>query len=230
MNAAGTSLRFAENDLQIAALLFMAAVYALKVRWILKFPAGGDRQAPTGDSHTNAAKGRVFSLFSIGMPWTMASLRQHPFLYVQFVIFHLGVAASITLSFLIPYAPRAIAGRGVVLLLQAIFLLAALIGAGRLWRRLTNPYMRAISSPDDYFAILLLTVWLAFSFLAAPNRAAEDPGILLAYFYLTAFFLVYVPFSKISHYLYYPFSRWYLGKTLGHRGVYPMRRKHEAYP
>jgi hypothetical protein len=33
-----------------------------------------------------------------------------------------------------------------------------------------------------------------------------------------------VPFSKISHYLYYPFTRYYLGKTLGRRGVYPMRK------
>ena len=46
----------------------------------------------------------------------------------------------------------------------------------------------------------------------------------LAYFFLTAFFLVYVPFSKISHYLYYPFARWYLGRTLGHRGVMPLKR------
>jgi hypothetical protein len=31
-----------------------------------------------------------------------------------------------------------------------------------------------------------------------------------------------VPFSKISHYLYYPFTRYYLGKSLGYRGVYPI--------
>ncbi len=42
-----------------------------------------------------------------------------------------------------------------------------------------------------------------------------------SFFILTAFFLIYVPFSKISHYLYYPFTRYYLGKTLGHRGVHP---------
>ena len=47
---------------------------------------------------------------------------------------------------------------------------------------------------------------------------------MLAYFFLTAFFLIYVPFSKISHYLYYPFTRYYLGKSLGRRGVFPMKR------
>jgi hypothetical protein len=40
----------------------------------------------------------------------------------------------------------------------------------------------------------------------------------------TSFFLVYVPFSKISHYLYYPFTRYWLGKALGHRGSYPYAR------
>jgi hypothetical protein len=47
---------------------------------------------------------------------------------------------------------------------------------------------------------------------------------MLGYFFLASFFLVYVPFSKISHYLYYPFTRYYLGKSLGHRGVFPIQR------
>jgi hypothetical protein len=45
---------------------------------------------------------------------------------------------------------------------------------------------------------------------------------VVAYLYLTSFFLLYVPFSKISHYLYYPFTRWWLGKALGHRGSFPV--------
>jgi hypothetical protein len=48
---------------------------------------------------------------------------------------------------------------------------------------------------------------------------------MIAFFILTAFFLIYVPFSKISHYLYYPFSRIFLGRTLGRRGVWPGRKR-----
>ena len=88
--------------------------------------------------------------------------------------------------------------------------------------------MRAISSPDDYFSLVLLTVWFFFATLAVPNDISGGETILLTYFVLTAFFLVYVPFSKISHYLYYPFTRYYLGKTLGYRGSYPLR--HVARP
>jgi nitrate reductase gamma subunit len=225
-------LQFAENRLQVIALLFMAAVYAAKIAWIFTFPAPRDRQPRTGRPDTNPGLAARYSLAAIAMPWTMSSTRTHPLLWVQFAIFHLGVAASITMSFLIPYAPGTIDSRGAVLALQAIFSLAFLAGAARLVRRLADPYMRAISSPDDYFSMALLLVWLFASVLAAPNRqpgpvtglGAQGETALLAYFFLTAFFLVYVPFSKISHYLYYPFARWYLGRTLGHRGVLPIKQ------
>jgi len=216
-------LHFAEDLLQIAALSFMAVVYAFKIRWIFKFPAGRDRQAPSGDASTTPQKGAIHSLFNIAMPWEMMSTRQHPGFYAQFVIFHVGVAVSITMSFLIPYVPELIASRAAVIALQTIFAAAFVVGIARLIRRLSNRYLRAISTPDDYFSLALLVVWFAFSFLAAPNRRQESEFPLLAYFFLTAFFLVYVPFSKISHYIYYPFARWYLGRTLGHRGVYPIR-------
>jgi len=217
-------LSFAQDKLQVLALLFMATVYALKIRWILRFPAGRDFQAPHGTERTDAARGARLSLLAIAMPWTMGSTREHPFLYAQFVIFHLGVAASIAMSFVIPYLPGLMRNTATVMALQALFLAAALVGIARLVRRLTSPYLRAFSSPDDYFSMALLIVWFFLSLLAAPNRPQNGEGPLLAYFFLTAFFLVYVPFSKISHYIYYPFARWYLGRTLGHRGVYPLAR------
>lgn len=224
MHPPSSLLNFAEDTLQIAALSFMALVYALKVRWILKFPAARDRQARTGHGHTNPRRGALYSLGAIALPWTVLSTRQHPLFWAQFAIFHTAVAVSIAMSFIIPYAPQLIADGAAVLALQVLFAAAFVIGAGRLIRRFVNPYMRAISSPDDYFSLALLVVWFAFSVLAAPNNRDQSEWPLLGYFLLTACFLVHVPFSKISHYLYYPFARWYLGKTLGHRGVYPIQR------
>ena len=215
-------LVFAEDKLQIIALLFMTVVYILKIRWILGFTAGKERQAATGDPATTAKKGGVYSLFNIFMPWSMSSTRQHPFFYLQFGIFHVAVATSIAMSLIFPYFPQLLAGKWVVLGLQTLFGLGFLVGLGRFIRRLVSPYIRAISTPDDIFSIALLAVWLAFAFMAAPNNRSETEFWLLGYFFLTAVFLFYVPFSKISHYIFYPFTRWYLGKTLGHRGVYPL--------
>jgi nitrate reductase gamma subunit len=157
------------------------------------------------------------------MPWAMESTRRKWFIYAQFVVFHLGVTAAIALSFIIPYSPSLLQLPLAALILQIIIGAAFVVGILRIVRRLSDKYMRAISSPDDYFCLVLLITWFFFATSAVPNDIENGEGVMLTYFILTAFFLVYVPFSKISHYLYYPFTRYYFGKTMGHRGTYPIR-------
>ena len=217
-------LYFAENELQEFALLFMACVYILRIIWLLHFKAGRERQAPTGQFRTNKAKGVGYSLMNVAMPWGMESTRRKPFFYFQFVLFHLGVVASIGLSFIIPYFPELLQSSSFVALLRVVIGLAFLVSLYRVYRRISQRVMRAISSPDDYFSLALLTVWFLSAFLSVPNKPEQGEAILLAFFFLTAFFLIYVPFSKISHYLYYPFTRYYFGKTMGYRGVYPLAK------
>jgi nitrate reductase gamma subunit len=214
-------LHFCEHRLQEVALGFMALVYVARIAWLLRFKASRERQASTGAPVPT--RGILYSWANIAMPWTMESTRRQFLLYAQFVIFHLGVTAAIALSFIIPYAPGLLDGSALVRTLQVVIGAACVVGVLRIIRRVGSPYMRAISSPDDYFSLILLTVWFFFAVQAAPNDASGGPWRLLTFFVLTAFFLVYVPFSKISHYLYYPFTRYYLGKTMGYRGVYPLR-------
>lgn len=217
-------LHFSEHTLQEVALGFMALVYITRIAWFLSFKAGKERQAPSGPPGTSPARGVINSWANIFQPWAMESTRTRPFFYLQFGAFHVGVTAAIVLSLIIPYAPGLLENSAVVYAFQLFIGAAFLVGLMRIVRRLKDPYMRAISSPDDYFSLVLLTVWFFFAFLAVPNDASGGEWHLLTYFILTAFFLIYVPFSKISHYLYYPFTRYYLGKTLGYRGVYPVQR------
>jgi hypothetical protein len=90
---------------------------------------------------------------------------------------------------------------------------------------LTDPAIKLISSWDDYFSLVLMILYFAIAFFAIPNNYQRSEWPLILFFALTAFFLVYVPFSKIGHYLYYPFTRFFLGRTMGHRGVYAKRKK-----
>ncbi len=216
-------LHFSEHTLQEVALGFMALVYITRLFWLTRFKAGKERQAATGLGDTTPRKGILYSWLNIGIPWGMESTRTKPFLYAQFVIFHLGVVGAIGLSFVIPYAPHWLNSAALVTILRVVIGAACLVGVMRIIRRLGSPYLRSISSPDDHFSLWLLTVWFGFTFLAVPNDVSGGETILLTYFIMTAFFLMYVPFSKISHYLYYPFTRYYLGKSLGHRGVFPIR-------
>jgi hypothetical protein len=94
-------LRFVSDELQIMALIFMAAVYFFRIRWLLRFPAGRERQARSGSPDTSSFKGIVYSWANIAMPWSMESTRQELFFYAQFVVFHLA-GPNILMSFIIP--------------------------------------------------------------------------------------------------------------------------------
>lgn len=216
-------LYFSERTLQEVALGIMALVYITRIIWFLRFKAGKDRQAPTGIGMVMPTRSIMHSWANVALPGSMESTRTRPFLYAQFVIFHLGVVSAIGLSFIIPYGPGLLEYKALQVILQISIGLAFLVGVIRIFRRFGNKHMRAISTPDDYFSLLLLTVWFGFAYFAVPNNIENGEGVMLTYFILTAFFLLYVPFSKISHYLYYPFTRYYLGKTLGHRGVFPIK-------
>jgi nitrate reductase gamma subunit len=214
--------RFAEDQLQIIALCIMAAVYTTRLFWLFRFKAGRDRQPRTGRESTDSRKGSLWSVANVAMPWAMESTRRNPIFWIQFVLFHLGVVLNISMSFMVPYWAGFAASEGRVRFFQGVLGVAFVVGCLRIVRRLSKPVMRRLSSPDDYFSLGMITSWLLLGALTAPGT---DHGIRLAYFLLTAFFLVYVPFSKISHYLYYPFTRWWLGRTMGYRGVFPLERR-----
>lgn len=210
------------------ALVMMVIVYTTRILWLLKYTAAKDRSAPNVSGRTSAKESAYYSLANVAMPWSMESTRNGFFFYVTFAIFHLGVVAGISLAFLSTLIPGLMAHPIVAAPVTVLMAAAFLIGVGRFIRRLVVPHMRLISTPDDYFSLLMLTVWFALgaytqAFVAGWVAPGSNVALIL-YLYLTSFFLLYVPFSKISHYLYYPFTRWYLGKALGHRGSYPVAK------
>lgn len=207
------------------ALGVMAVVYTLRIRWLMRFKLAVDRSAPGNPGRTDARRGATYSLFNVAMPWAMESTRRGFLFYLTFVLFHLGVVAGIGLAFVSTIAPAALRVPAVAWVVGGMIGAAFLIAVYRLLRRTVRPVMRLISTPDDYFSLGMLTVWFALGAVTQAHLAGapqfESEGYLVAYLLLTSFFLVYVPFSKISHYLYYPFSRVYIGRALGHRGSMP---------
>jgi len=213
-------LRILEDEVQIVALLFMATVYTIRLIWMFRFKAGKEVTEPVGSPRVGVA----YSMMNVAMPWAMESRRKNLSFYVQFVIFHLGVLVAITATFILPYWPEFFKTEPIVRIFQLFMGAAFAVGLIRLIRRITSPVMRLISTPDDYFSVALLTAWFAAGVFAMPNQYEVSEWPLILFFGMTTLFLIYVPFSKISHYLYYPFTRYFLGKTMGHRGVFPRKK------
>jgi len=165
----------------------------------------------------------LYSMANVGMPWVMESTRKNIPFYLSFVVFHVGVAAGIFFAIMgsayRPFVEIPVVAHVLMVLVGAAFVVAV----GRVVRRFARPVLRLISTPDDYFSLMTLTVWFALGVPAAAYMAGslKGEGYWVAYLFATSFFLIYVPFSKISHYLYYPFTRYWIGRTLGHRGSMP---------
>ena len=169
-------LRLLENEIQLAALAVLVLVYGLRLVWLFRLRSRRERSYAAG----SAARGAARSLLAIAMPWAMESTRRHPAFYLQFVLFHLGVAAAIALSFIIPYAPRLLERPWLVRSLQALLGAALLVGLVRFGRRLTNATLRQISGVDDFLSLLLVDLFLATAIAAAPNAALRSEWPLIA--------------------------------------------------
>ena len=229
MHGEGSDALYTAEIVHWVTLCLMVVVYTLRIRWLRSFKAGKDRSPPGGEGRTSPKKGAYYSLANFAMPWSMESSRRGWFFYLTFAVFHLGVACGIALAFISTLSRPLLQQPAIAWTFGTFIGLAFLIGIGRMIRRLARPVMRLISTPDDYFSLFMLTVWFLIGaatqahIAGAPQLPQE--GWVVAYLYLTSFFLLYVPFSKISHYLYYPFTRWWLGKALGHRGSFPVLKR-----
>ena len=208
---------FLVHKLHYVALGFMVLAYTIKIRSILKKPVATEGTPARGDHE----KGIRYSFLLLSRPDEMESTRKHWFRWIEFASFHIAMAAGIGVAFTMPWAHASMLSPFVVHGQQVVFGLAALIGVSRLVRRIFYPAMRAITTPDDFFCLFLLTAWMITGVFNAPQASVVW---LFGYFSLATFFLFYVPFSKISHYICWPFLRFYMGRHFGHRGVYPKKR------
>ncbi len=203
-------------EIFFGALGFMVLAYLVKIRRLLKLPAVVESTPPRGDE----VRGIRYAYLTLAIPWELESQRQDWSSYVEFACLHISIAVNLGMALTLPMAHEALRRPSVITALHWILLTGAAIGLLRLTNRLTQRALRAISSPDDYLCLVLLTMWM----LAGLSAISQQSGAgLLVYYLLATLCLIYMPFSKLSHFVYWPFIRYHMGKHFGHRGVYPRK-------
>ncbi|KAA3628937.1 MAG: hypothetical protein DWQ02_18930 [Bacteroidetes bacterium] len=209
-------LYFIEYDLQAIALIFMAVMYSIKAYQLSKLPMPWEKAEKKG----SPGRGVRSSYAAIFMPWSMESSRKHIWRWLGFALYHVGALVAIVNTFTYPFAPDMMT-RPVRVVFAILIAPAAIVGLLKLIHRLSTKALRVISTPDDYFSLVTLEFFFVFGVLALWTDA---PLWRMLYFLVTAFFLFYVPFSKISHYVYFFFARYLTGKRYGWRGVIPLKK------
>ncbi len=204
---------FVEYELQAIALATMAVLYSIKAFQLSRLPMPWEKAERRG----SAASGIVRSYTTIFMPWAMESSRKHLVRWLEFSLYHVAALVAIVNTFTFTFTPGLMTP-AVKVTFIALILPALPIGLIKLARRLASPELRLVSTPDDYFSLVSLQ---AFFFTGVMALATDGTMWRTAYFLVTAAFLIYVPFSKISHYVYFFFARFLTGARYGVRGVIP---------
>jgi len=73
---------------------------------------------------------------------------------------------------------------------------------------------RTLSVPDDYASVVIVSL-----FVALACAVLLRPAVMSAWYVVSALMLIYIPFSKIRHCVYFFYSRFFFGLYLGRRGV-----------
>lgn len=180
----------------------------LKIRDIMNRPFKEDLSRVKGDIRRG-----VLYAFTLGMaPWEKESTRLHWMAYFRGIFFHVGIFMAFGVLLASPWlANIPLPIMWLAVLVTAVGAVAGFAGIGM---RLVEEDQRVLSVPDDYFSVFLTSLFVALAL-----AVLVWPVMLPIFYVVTAVMLVYVPFSKIRHCVYFFYSKFFFGLSFSHRGV-----------
>jgi nitrate reductase gamma subunit len=192
------------------AMLFAIAGLIIRVAHLLAHPMVYDPSPPKA----SARKG-IFYAFTLGMlPWKKESARLHPLVYLRGVLFHIGIFTFVVLLFVSLFINLSnLSGR---LVFSPFLGLGLIAGVTALVARFTDRNLRALSRPDDYISLVMVTLVLLSGLTLVLNITSRP-----VFWGFVSVLCLYLPWSKIPHVAYFFFSRTVFGVMFGRRGVLP---------
>ncbi len=193
-------------------ILAGAAIFVIGVIAVLVATQRRPYNAELAPVKGSPARGVLYA-FTLGMaPWAKDSARIHWVAYLRGIIFHLGIFVGA--AYLVATPWLALMPEPLRLSLAALFAVGALLGLAGFGIRLADHAMRLLSTPDDYFALALTTL-----FLASGAISAVQVDYLPTFWIISGITLAYAPFGKLRHFIYFFYVRVFIGLTFGRRSV-----------
>ena len=210
------------QPVSIVAMAFCIAMCMWHCVRLIKLGAPKDLSQPSG----SVTAGVVYSNTGAMMPRQKESAYKHLPTYTAGILFHIGSFIAL-LSFLL-LIPSVVGyfffQHPLLSTLIALYLwLSAFCGIGLVIKRLFSKKLRPISNVDDYFAIILVTLFHLVSALVFTAFAFNEYSYILfaTYFLVATLLFIYLPYSKLKHVVYYFAARYHLGFFYGRRGTWP---------
>ena len=220
------ALEFTRGPLFEAALLVFIAgmVYRLVTIVFLgwkrdKVPARGSKAVGVVRSFL---KGVIIWPF---IPWAKNTFSRNPVTYIAGGLFHLGLLVVIFLGTAHMLVWKSLLGFGWPTLplpitdwLAAVAIIAMLL---LFLNRLVNPVLKLITGPMEWLNLLLVFLPMLTGFIMTHHLFTPYEALFSVHMLTVDVLLIWIPFSRISHFMFYFFSRTIHGVEFGKRAVAP---------
>ena len=217
-------LEFARGPFFYAALLFFVGGMVYRLVTVIALGWSKDRVPVKGSKAAGVVKSFLKGILIWPfIPWVKNTFNRNPIIYVGGGLFHLGLFVVVLLGAPHMLVFKSLLGFGWSTLALPIvdWLAAAAIAAMivLLVNRASHPVLKLISGPAEYMAWLVVFLPMVTGYMMTHHLWLPYEALYSLHMLAVDFLLIWIPLSRISHFMFYFISRAIHGQEFGKRGV-----------
>ncbi len=219
-------LEFARGPFfQVALLVFIAGMVYRLVR-VLSLGWKPDRIPARGSKLGGAALTFLKSVIIWPfIPWVKNTYSRNPVIYLAGGLFHLGLFVVLILGTAHMLAWKSLLGFGwptlplpIVDWLAAVSIVAMI---ALFINRLVNPVLKLISGPAEWLNLLFVFLPMVTGYIMTHHLWFPYEVLFSLHMLAVDVLLIWIPLSRISHFMFYFFAKAIHGADFGKRAVTP---------
>ena len=219
-------LEFARGPFfQVALLVFIAGMVYRLVR-VVSLGWQPDRIPPRGSKLGGAAMVFLKSVIIWPfIPWVKNTYSRNPVIYLAGGLFHLGLFVVLILGTAHMLAWKSLLGFGwptlplpIVDWLAAVSIVAMI---ALFINRLVNPVLKLISGPAEWLNLLFVFLPMVTGYIMTHHLWFPYEVLFSLHMLAVDVLLIWIPLSRISHFMFYFFAKAIHGADFGKRAVAP---------
>ena len=159
------------------------------------------------------------------IPWVKNTFKKNPIIYIAGGLFHLGLIVILIFGTAHMLVWKSLLGFGwktlpfpIVDWMAAVTIIALII---LFINRLINPVLKLISGPSEWANLLFVFLPMVTGYIMTHHLWFRYEVLFSLHMITVDFLLIWIPFSRISHFIFYFFSKTIHGADFGKRAVEP---------
>jgi nitrate reductase gamma subunit len=219
-------LAFARGSFFKVALLFFVAGMLYRLVRVILLGWQKDKVPPQGSKVKGAASAFLKSILIWPfIPWIKNTFKRNPVIYIAGGLFHLGLFMVLVLGTAHMLVWKSLLGFGwstlplpIVDWMAAVTIVAMII---LFINRLVNPVLKLLSGPAEWLNLLFVFLPMVTGYMMTHHLFFRYEVLYSIHMLSVDVMLIWIPLSRISHFIFYFFSKAIHGADFGKRAVEP---------